>query len=207
MQPNPTPVIFVYGFKGSTRDYRPLVNWLEARGIGPCHEFSYDSAARVSLTQAASRLAEYVAEILKHNPTPRPPVLVGQSQGGIIAAHYLESLGGKEHIHTCVTMCTPFQGTLIAYTMNRIGIREMRPASPLLASIGESARHSSVKYYGVWNPLDLSVIPSWSANPTFLTESLMVVSPLHQTTFWAPATKRFVARIVSDGSGAGTFPA
>ncbi len=178
------PIIFIHGFGGSAREYRPILRYLAERGSLTSYEFSYkERFGQVSLRDIAWQLHLYIQ---KHVMEERFDI-VALSQGGIIARCYIGSYANKR-VRTCVTVCTPHAGSFLANIGVLPGIIELKPASKFLAELDTS----SADYYTVYNPLDLMVFPGWNAKLACAKGSMCVRALLHPLTFSAKATLDFI---------------
>ena len=177
------PIVFIHGFGGGSYEYQPISRFLQEQGLAPCYEFSYtEKIGQVSLKKIAWQLNAFLQTLPDHEFD-----IVALSQGGIIARLAIAYLIGKK-IRTCVTVCTPHHGSLLAYVGFLPGIRELRPGSPLFHELDSSR----ATYYAVWNPLDMMVIPGSSAKFEHAQENKKVVALLHPLTFSHPETIKFL---------------
>lgn len=177
------PIVFIHGFGGGSYEYWPIRRFLQKKGMTSCYEFSYtEKIGQVSLKKTAWQLNAFLQSL----PDPEFDI-VALSQGGIIARLAIAHLIGKK-IRMCVTVCTPHHGSLLAYVGFLPGIRELRPGSPLFQELDTSR----AKYYAVWNPLDMMVIPGSSAKFEYAQENKKVVALLHPLTFSHPETLKFI---------------
>ncbi|MFE1319039.1 esterase/lipase family protein [Kitasatospora phosalacinea] len=108
--------------------YAGLLGFLERRfdfSGGNLLPFPYDW--RLSVRLNARRLGSAVSAALgdwrerSGNPGART-VLIAHSMGGLIAAHYLDVLGGRADARTLITMGTPFRGSLNALAVLNAGV-------------------------------------------------------------------------------------
>jgi pimeloyl-ACP methyl ester carboxylesterase len=178
------PILFIHGFGGSRKEFQPIISYLKRHGDVPCYEFCYNKKfGEVSLRVIAAELHNFiVAQVTE-------PVIdiVAVSQGGIIARYYLSHFDDVI-VRKCITLCTPHQVTYLAYLGRRIGVRELRPGSDLLRELDTV----KTQYFAIYNPLDLMVFPGSRARFSSAQENKMVVSPLHQLTFWNKRTLEYV---------------
>lgn len=186
-------VIFVHGFGGGRYEYQPLINFLKNYKI-KSYEFLYkERFGQVSLKKIAKQLNEFIRKNVKGKF-----ILLGLSQGGIISTYYLEYLNGKKFCEKCIAICTPFYGSNLAYLFSLKGAKELRPKSVFLKKLREKIKKSKVKYYSIWNPLDLAVFPGKNANLEYARKSKKVISILHPKTFWEKETKEFILESIRD---------
>jgi len=152
------PVILVHGYLSNRGYFRPMVRWLEARGVGPVFVPNYRSV----FANIESGVAELHAEIERIAAASGGSsiVLVCHSMGGLIARRYLQD-HGEARIARLVTIASPHQGTVLS----RIGIgqhaRQMQRASAFLTELAraEAARHPGVAATSIYTVHDNLVSP------------------------------------------------
>ncbi|HPP13542.1 MAG TPA: hypothetical protein PKW42_12520, partial [bacterium] len=172
-------------------EYQPIIRYLRRCGVNTFHQFSYrQNLGTVPLSAIAASLQHYAGLL----PKERNLVTIGLSQGGIIAAYWLEFLGGKKYCRTCITVCSPFHGSWLSYLLPLPGLVDLRPGSSLLSSLRQAMATSSVRYVGLWNPFDLFVFPGWSGKCAGQQFSRAVPALSHPLTFWMPLTIRIVCK-------------
>ncbi|MFP4111513.1 MAG: esterase/lipase family protein [Candidatus Woesearchaeota archaeon] len=189
-------IVFIHGYGGGSFEYQPLINFLKDKGIRRFHEFEYeDKRGTASLEKISKKLKQFIEKNVKKDEYA---YLLGLSQGGLIASHYLCNFNSNNNIQKCISVCTPFGGSLAAYLISNVGTKQLRPNSNFLKKLRKDIKKKDVEIYGVWNPLDLMVFPGRSAKPSFLKRSKKVCSPIHPTTFFEKKTKDFIYDIVKD---------
>lgn len=168
-------ILFIHGFAGLGFELAPLIKIAKKSGAR-VYSFSYkEKYGQVSIKEVSLKLKEFI----KSKKTA-PDLIVGMSQGGIIASYYAEFLA-KDKPKYCYCICSPFKGTRLAHISSRKGILDLRPNNNFLKRLRSKIKRSKTKYFGVWNPLDLIVLPSTSAIiPSH--ENKRVYSFLHNTT-------------------------
>ncbi len=186
-------ILFVHGFGGSKYECTPIGDYITSHIDAKCHYFEYLSFNRGQVPIAA--IAEKLQQFCITKDLD-PDMIIGISQGGIIAAHYLEVLHAQKQT-TCLTICSPFHGSFLGYLMDRPGTRELRPGSRYLVNLRALCGRGQNIYYGIWNPCDLMVLPGSSARTRFMSRTRMVIAPLHQLTFWRKRTKEFALSIAA----------
>ncbi len=185
-------ILLIHGFGGGRWEYQILARAFHRQGV-KTYQFTYqEKFGSVSLVKIAEKLASY----MEKRRNEEKIVTVGLSQGGIIAAYWLEFLGGKKYCQCCWTICTPFSGSLLSYLLPLPGLVELRPESSLLQSLKQAMTKSSVNYLGIWNPLDLFVFPGTSARAPGQKSSYPVLAPSHPLTFWMPRTIKLICQEV-----------
>jgi triacylglycerol esterase/lipase EstA (alpha/beta hydrolase family) len=111
------------------------------------------------LRRAAETLREEVEAMAR---TGHPEVdLVCHSAGGLVARHYVQSMGGDAHVRHVVMLGTPHRGTYFAYATGLpIGLAaQARPGSAVLAALDEAPWPRHVRATNLWSPVDGIVIP------------------------------------------------
>lgn len=87
--------------------------------------------------------------------------IIGHSMGGLVAAWYIQHLGGAAHVRRLVTLGTPWAGTMMAiFSLGRQG-RSLRPDSAVVESL-DGFQHDTV---AIWSQEDCVVLPTSSAVP------------------------------------------
>lgn len=128
----PALVVFVHGLLAAGPVFDPLRERVE-RDLG---------VAALDISYGPHRDLEAIAAELKERveatASPGQPVhLVGHSLGGLIARWYLQQLGGRAS--RLVTLATPHAGTPWArWVPGPLG-KTLRPGSPWLRRLGDSA--------------------------------------------------------------------
>jgi len=182
------PILFIHGFGGSEYEYKPIIKFLKNHGNPNCYRFIYkEKFGQSSIKLIAEHLHEYIVK----NVSEAEIDVIALSQGGIIARYYIAHYSDKK-INKCITICTPHSGSLVAYLGFLPGMKELRPNSSLLKDLDIDR----AEYYAVYNPLDLFVVPGWSAKLEFAKENKKVYSLLHPLTFWNKNTLNFILSIL-----------
>ena len=152
------PVVLVHGYLSNRGYFRPMVRWLEARGVAPIFVPNYRSVfARIE-----SGVAELHAEIERIAAASGHArvVLVCHSMGGLVARRYLQD-HGEARIARLVTIASPHHGTVLS----RIGIgqhaRQMERGSAFLAELAraEASRPPGVPTTSIYSVHDNLVSP------------------------------------------------
>ena len=163
------PVVLVHGYLSNRGYFRPMVRWLEARGVAPVFVPNYRSVFS-SIESGVAALHAEVERIAGASGQPRV-VLVCHSMGGLVARRYLQD-HGEARIARLVTIASPHHGTVLS----RIGIgqhaRQMERASAFLVELerAESARRPQVPATSIYTVHDNLVSPqdtsrlAWARN-------------------------------------------
>jgi triacylglycerol esterase/lipase EstA (alpha/beta hydrolase family) len=151
------PVILVHGYLSNRGYFRPMVRWLEARGVTNVFVPDYRSIFSTIESGVATLRAE-VERICAG--TGQRVVLVCHSMGGLVARRYLQD-HGEERIARLVTIASPHHGSELA----RIGIgthaRQMERASAFLEALAraEAAKPPAVPTLSIYTVHDNLVSP------------------------------------------------
>ncbi len=182
-------ILFIHGFAGGKYEYRPIIAFLKDHGEVRCYEFEYKKKFGVtSLKEIAHQLHEFITT------TVIEPVIdvIALSQGGVIIRYYLAHYNDI-HVETCITVCSPHHGSLLAYSGMVPGIRDLRPGSDFLKSLDTK----KATYFTVYNPFDLMVIPGWSGMMEEAKENKRIFSLLHPLTFYSRKTYAFILSVLT----------
>ena len=138
-----TPILFIHGIVGDSKQYQPAINYLREKGIDNFYQFTYDN--RFGLTPIrliATELAEFIAKNVKEDDIN----IVAFSQGGIIALSYLKFYKNK-NVKKLFTVCTPHKGSALAKIFDLKGLIDLRPKSELLRELDAFLRENKINLY------------------------------------------------------------
>jgi triacylglycerol lipase len=181
-------ILFIHGFGGDNKQYQSIIKFLKSKGINNFYEFCYSSTIGLHpLKEMAKELADYINKEVKEESIS----MVAISQGGIIALAYLKYFKNKI-IKKLFTICTPYNGSLMANFFNLPGIVDLRPKSRLLVELKDFVRENrDIEIYSIYTPLDLMVVPGWSARPN-VGKTKMILAPVHPLAYSWFSTKKFI---------------
>lgn len=184
------PIVFIHGFGGGVWEYEPIIRFLSERGDSTPYRFSYQkNLGQVSLKVLAHQLHEFICSTVSEHEID----IVALSQGGIIARLYI-ALYDDVKVRKCITLCSPHKGSLLACVGIFRGIKELQPSSSLLKQLDRT----KARYYAVYNPLDLMVIPGWSGRLDGAVANKPVWAAFHPLTFSHPETLAFIEMTLED---------
>ena len=187
------PIIFIHGLGGGPFQYKPIIRFLKKNGFNEFHEFEYKRKfGNVSLNSICDEFAEFVRSNVKNKKIN----IIGISQGGIIARLYIQYKSDKK-VCKCITLCTPHQGSLMAYLTNLPGFLELRPKSDLLKKLQKSS-DNKVSYYSVYTPFDLTVFPGINAKLKGAKRTKRIAAPLHALAIWWKPTLNFILESLNE---------
>lgn len=153
------PVILVHGIYNTIAKFNTMAHYLENLGYS-VHRFNLKPNNGKGCLET---LAEQVNHYINHTFLPKQPIdLIGFSMGGLITRYYLQRLGGINRVHRYINIAAPNQGTLTAYTLPHIGIKQMRPNSQFLQDLNKDVVESLTKINVtiIWTPYDLMIFPA-----------------------------------------------
>lgn len=155
------PVILVHGYFHNRSAFLVMTRGLRRAGFRDVHTFTFRPLAG-GLAETAQLLAEDVERVLDAVGAPRCQ-LVAHSMGGLVARYYVQQLGGTETVDTVITLGTPHRGTYASYLGVGRAAAELRPGSPFLHRLEQSARPSDVRWIAYYSDLDVTMVPAASA--------------------------------------------
>ncbi len=186
------PILFIHGFGGNKKQYKPIIKYLKSKGIDKFYEFEYSSTVGLHPIKIVTKeLAEYIEKNVKENKMN----IIAFSQGGIIALAYLKFYKNRE-VKKLFTLCTPHKGSFLAHSLNLPGFIDLRPNSGLLKELETFAEQNKIDIYAIYTPFDLMVFPGWNARSNYGKKKI-VFAPTHPTAFSWPATLKFIYKNLS----------
>jgi triacylglycerol lipase len=157
------PVVVVHGIWDDARSIAPLVRGLVRQGVQHVSAIELDPPwGTASIETLAEQLAAF-AERTRRSHGAQAVDIVGFSMGALVARAYLQLLGGHVHTRSFVSIAGPHRGTLTAYALPLLGVRQMRPGSALLRALGDDVSHlPGLSVHCVVTPYDAMIVPSHS---------------------------------------------
>lgn len=156
------PIVLVHGYLSNRGYFRPMVRWLEARGVAPIHAPNFTSVFS-TIEQFAFELDREIEHVLAGSGHAKV-VLVCHSMGGLAARGYLRSRG-EARVARLVTIASPHHGTRLAALGIGKHARQMRPGSEFLAALDafEAAKPPRVPALSIYTTHDNLVSPQDTA--------------------------------------------
>ncbi|HYF44703.1 MAG TPA: alpha/beta fold hydrolase [Acidimicrobiales bacterium] len=155
--------------------YAPLAARLRADGYSP-HIFGLPTSGTQDIGRTAQALNAFADQVRARTGAARVD-LIGHSQGGLVARHYVKNLGGSSEVDAVISLGAPHYGTSIANLArlfgfgNCIGIvscQQMARGSTYLANLNAGDDTiGDVRYTNIISNNDGIVLPvttGWLAN-------------------------------------------
>lgn len=153
-----TPVILVHGYVHNRSAFLVMSQALRRAGFRHVRGINYNPLTQDMATIAAC-LAGEVEDVLASTGATICKI-VGHSMGGIVARHYVQLLGGDEHVDTVITLGAPHRGSYTSYVGPGPAAAQLKPGSTYLRHLEETARPSRVRWIALYSDLDLMVLPA-----------------------------------------------
>lgn len=161
------PVIFVSGLGGGPGNFLPMRLFFRLVGRSRSYTLGYDS--RESLEAMASRLGDFVLEVIERNGLPAEAKVdvVAHSQGGLVARLALEEERVRSRVATLVTLGAPHSGSHLARYGATPYWRNLRPDSEVLARLARQlpwrGPPEQPRLVCLWSDADVVLLPASSA--------------------------------------------
>jgi len=127
------PVILAHGITDSGQDMRAIANYLSERSFEAKSINFIPNDGTVSLNSSAKQLDSFVRDVAGDEIID----IVAFSMGGLIALTWLLLHGGATRTMHYIPISAPLRGTYAAHLMNSPGIKDMRPDSALIDTLGK----------------------------------------------------------------------
>jgi hypothetical protein len=154
------PVLLVHGLVDNRSVFSVMNRSLRRRGFAHVGSWNY-SPLLPDIARGAADLGAHIEDICENTGYDRVHV-VGHSLGGLISRYYVQRQGGDRRVESLVTLGTPHQGSVWANVGPTSLIRQLRPGSPVLRELAESASGCRTRMTAVYSDLDQIVIPTSS---------------------------------------------
>src|SRR6478609_9109214 len=157
-----TPILLVHGIADNHAIFTVLDRALRRRGFSDVSSFDY--GLLTSDVRGAARDLQHAIDQLCADSGYERIHIVGHSLGGLIARYYIQRMDGHRRVHTCVTLGSPHQGTVLA----RIGmavplVRQLAPDSDLIAELATPAPDCTTRFLAFYSDIDHLILPHWNA--------------------------------------------
>lgn len=193
------PVILVHGWIHNRSAFLGISRVLRRQGFRHIHAFDYNPLA-YDVPEIAGMLAAEVDRVLSITGASKAMV-VGHSMGGVVTRYYVQQLGGDATIDTVVSLGSPHRGTYAAYLGPGASAPQMKPGSPLMRMLEETARPSDVRWIAIYSDLDLLILPAVNAklvHPALRAHNIKVADLGHLSLLLSSEVMRVVVSHLSD---------
>jgi hypothetical protein len=197
------PTILVPGFAGGNAFFKPFRDACRERGIDAACWERAPLVYRKRIAWHGQRLSDDLLRLRAGSGVPL--TVVGWSEGGLIAVSAMRHLTAAvrnphDVVGKVIAFGTPFDGTWAARVAGafdrllRLSVREMRPGSPVLASLTAFLhRPRRWKFHAVHGTLDVLV----AAPPESLDPAWCQLGPWdHTALFWHPGLFDLIHRLI-----------
>lgn len=155
------PVLLIHGLWDTTAIFNSLNVYLEERGWLVYSLNLIPNDGTVGLERLAQLVAEFVTQTFEPNQRFD---LVGFSMGGLVSRYYVQRLGGIDRIQRLITISSPHNGTLTAYSLPLAGYVQMRPGSAFLRDLNQDVGMlEAINFTSIWTPFDGIIVPASSS--------------------------------------------
>lgn len=195
------PVILVHGWIHNRSAFLGTSRVLRRHGFRHIHAFDYNPLT-YDIPEVAGMLAGEVERVLAISGADRC-MIIGHSMGGVVARYYVQQLGGDRTVDTVITLGSPHRGTYAAYLGPGAAAPQMKPGSPLMRMLEETARPSDVRWIAVYSDLDLLILPAVNAklvHPALRAHNIKVADLGHLSLLLSGEVMRVVVEHLSDRS-------
>lgn len=174
LEPGPAPleepraVLLITGVTIQAKWFDPIIARLERDGFVP---IMWEPPALLSgdLFEASRQLGEVVERALAESGQTKIDILA-ECTGGVIARHYIQSLGGDAKVSRMVTFVSPQHGLpKAAWAHSLVGwpaLEDLTPGSPFLRAVNDAPLPDDVPFTSIYTctdeyiqPYETSIIP------------------------------------------------
>lgn len=158
------PVLLVHGIHDTPLGLEPMRQYLEQAGWPVVRVAALEPNDGSLSVPDMARQVGHAAEALRAETGAARIDVVAFSMGALATRFWLQLQGGKEEVRRFVSISGPQAGTMMAYVHPGLGVKQMRPRSPLLRALNRPPHPlGKVEVHTFWTPLDMIVVPATSA--------------------------------------------
>lgn len=183
------PVILVPGYGMNRACMWFLDFYLRKRGF-PLVWSVNNRPHSAAIAVYAERLGQAVQRALRESGA-RQVDIVAHSAGGVIAAWYINQLGGAAQVRRLVTLGTPWQGTWVAIFGRRAHAADLLPDSMVVQQIQRPAAPT----FAIWTRNDGVIFPNDNARADGMT-ALEVTGETHVSMLYSATVFRMVRDVL-----------
>ncbi|HEU4382430.1 MAG TPA: alpha/beta fold hydrolase [Anaeromyxobacteraceae bacterium] len=165
-----SPVLLLQGFLATRRSLKGLERRLRRDAYGVLSLDLGGLAGRFNtrrIDELAVVVRDQVERLYARHPGMEKLVVIGHSEGGLIATYWMKRLGGRRRVRAVLTLATPHRGTPLAWTLLPFAplapsILQMTPGSRLVRALDRGAWPAGVPLTSLYSRQD-RVVPYPSA--------------------------------------------
>ena len=188
----PIPVVLVPGYAVNRACFSFLQIYLRRRGWPWVASINHRPFSR-PIPYYAERLGLYVDDVLRASGAQQVD-LVGHSMGGLVAAFYVNALGGHTRVRRLVTLGAPWKGTATWVFGGRREARDMAPNSDVVKAAAELKTPTTA----IWSRSDAMVFPAERAKPDG-GDAIELANLGHNEMLFSARVFRLVADVLGGG--------
>jgi triacylglycerol esterase/lipase EstA (alpha/beta hydrolase family) len=188
----PIPVVLVPGYGVNRAYFSFLQMYLRRRGW-PWVAVINHRPFSASVPYYAERLGLYVDDVLRASGAQQVD-LVGHSMGGLVAAFYVNALGGHTRVRRLVTLGAPWKGTATWVFGGRRQARDMAPDSDVVKAVQDLKTPTTA----IWSRSDAMIFPAERAKPDG-GDAIELANLGHNEMLFSARVFRLVAQLLSSG--------
>ena len=157
-----TPILLVHGIVDNHSIFTVMDRALRRRGFSDVSSFDY--GLFTSDVRSAAHDLQVAVEQLCADSGYEQIHIIGHSLGGLIARYYIQRMEGHRRVHTCVTLGSPHQGTVLA-RMGKVVplVRQLAPDSDLITELTLPASDCTTRFIAFYSDIDHLILPHWNA--------------------------------------------
>jgi len=153
------PVLLLHGFLATSRSLRVLRHRLVRDGF---RVFSVNLGGRFNtrrIDEQAMLLRDEVERIYAREPHLPRLIVIGHSQGGLVASWWVKRVGGQRRVRTLVTLGTPHRGSRMAwlgilFAWFMPSLLQMLPGSGFIRRLCEIGWPARVAVFSIYSRRD-----------------------------------------------------
>lgn len=193
-----TPVLLVHGIGGSADHMAVLAEGLRQRGFDHVRALSFfPNDGHAPIAELAAQVGG-AARALSRRYGGEKIDIVGHSMGALASRTFIQRGDGKNIVRRFVSISGPHQGTMLAFALRRVGVRDMRPGSELLLDLDRDVDpFGAVQVYVLYTPWDLMILPATSGLLKYACATHKLGVKMHRFMISDPEAVAAVARILA----------
>ncbi len=193
------PVILCHGYMHNRSAFFLLRHRLKKAGLRNTLAPNFLPAS-AGIPYFAERLSETVDLALSRSGCDKVDI-IGHSMGGLVARHFVETLGGADRVNSMITLGSPHLGTKTAVLGIFKSAEQFRLDSTLIVELNQQATAAgSTRATAIWSDFDCVVLPPENARLPEPHENVLVRGVGHVAMLLSGRVFREVRRALSEAS-------